>query len=65
MIKYPKEIMSIKELVAMGFTKTQMYQAAHHFLSDKYTMRTSGGGKILFDTAAFEKERAFVLGRND
>lgn len=62
-MKYPKGLMSISELTKLGFSKTDLYQAAHHYLSYKYIQVTKGGGKLLFDTEQWEKYRRSVLHR--
>lgn len=53
---YPKPLMSIKELADMGFSKTYLYEMAHQ-RGQKFATTTTGGGKFIFDTAKFEKER--------
>lgn len=60
-MKYPKKLMSITELCKLGFSKNDLYAAAHHKHADQYIMWTKGGGKILFDTEAFEKYRGIVM----
>ena len=52
---YPKPLMSITELVKMGFPRDMLYKAAHAKGAERYIIRTPGGGKILFDTEKFER----------
>ena len=63
-MKYPKALMSVTELVKLGFSRADLNQAAHHRLSYKYIQVTQGGGKFLFDTAEWEKCRRSVLHRD-
>lgn len=63
-MKYPKPLMSISELVELGFSRTDLKQAAHHHLSYKYIQVTKGNGKFLFDTEQWEKYRKCVLHRS-
>lgn len=63
-MKYPKALMSITELVELGYSRTDLIRAAHHKLRDKYIIPTAGGGKFRFDTEAWEKYRKYVLGRD-
>lgn len=56
-MEYPKPLMSIAELRALGFPKEYLYQMAHK-KNQNYATKTTGGGKFLFDTAKFEKARA-------
>lgn len=56
-MKYPKPIMSISEMAEMGFSKTALYEYAHHQLADRFIITTPKGGKIFFDTAEFERLR--------
>lgn len=58
---YPKPVMTITELAGLGFSKTQLYEAAHHRLSGRYVIKSPGGRKIRFDTAEFEKIRQVVM----
>lgn len=60
-MKYAKPIMSITELVEMGYSRADLKKAAHHRLAPKYIVR--GGGKFLFDTEAWERNKRYVLGR--
>lgn len=53
---YPKPIMSITELMALGFSRDFLNQCAHR-KGQTYASKTLGGGKWLFDTAEFEKQR--------
>lgn len=63
-MKYPKQIMTITELVNMGFSRTWLYQMARAEGSERYIIRTPG--KIFFDTERFEKYRGeWRGGRND
>ena len=59
-MKYPKPIMTIKELKELGYSEYLLKQAAHHSLAYKYIIRNNDKGKIRFDTAAFEKVRNIV-----
>lgn len=59
-MKYPKPVMSLTEMAKLGFSRTQLNQAAHHPLADKYMMTTANGGKFLFDTEKFERYRTSV-----
>lgn len=56
-MKFPKKIMSIKELVELGYSKTFLIRIAHHKLSNKYIRRTSSASnaKILFDVETLDK----------
>jgi hypothetical protein len=54
---YPKPLMSITELVKMGFPRDMLYKAAHAQGCERYIIRTPGGGKILFDVEKWEKMR--------
>ena len=54
-MKYPKQIMSISELVQLGFSRELLYKAAHARGNERYTLRTPGRGKILFDTERFDR----------
>lgn len=56
-MNYPKPIMSITELTKLGFPRDLLYKASHAQGSEKYIIRTPGGGKILFDTERWEKVR--------
>lgn len=59
-MKFPKPVMSISELVKMGFSRTDLYKMAHSDDAHKYVLKM--GGKILFDTERLSKElkNAFV-----
>lgn len=57
-MRYPKPIMSISEMAEMGFSRTALYEFAHHQLAERYVIKTPKGGKIFFDTAEFEKLRS-------
>ena len=60
-MEYSRPAMSISELVKeTGISRTMWMQAAHHYLADRYLIRTEGGGKFYFDTKAFEKVRKSV-----
>lgn len=54
---YPKPLMSITELVKLGFPRDMLYKAAHAQGCERYIIRTPGGGKILFDVEKWEKMR--------
>lgn len=54
---YPKPLMSITELVKMGFPRDMLYKAAHAQGCERYIIRTPGGGKILFYVEKWEKMR--------
>lgn len=54
---YPKPLMSITELVKLGFPRDMLYKAAHAQGCERYIIRTPGGGKILFDVEKWEKTR--------
>ncbi len=60
-MRYPKPLMSIRELVEMGYSKTDLYHAAHCDESKYYIIPTKGKGKIRFDTEQWEKHRKHVL----
>ena len=54
-MNYPKPIMSISELVELGYSREMLYRAAHALGSKRYILRTPGNGKILFDTEKFDR----------
>ena len=56
-MKFPKKMMSIKELVELGYSKAFLIRIAHHKLSNKYIRRTSSASnaKILFDVETLDK----------
>ena len=58
---YPKAVMSITELTKMGFSRKELIKAAHHHLSSKYIIKTSGGGKYFFKTEEFEKYMKYIF----
>lgn len=63
-MKYPKAVMTIKELKAMGFSEAQLRAAFHNKLNEgkRYAWRISDSPKstIYFDTEEFDKVRRFV-----
>ena len=57
MLQYPKPIMSVTELVNMGFSREYIYKMAHR-KGQKYCVRLEGfKTKLFFDTVEFEKAR--------
>ena len=52
---YPKEIMSISEMKAMGYPKDYLYRAVHSKHAPKFAIQTSRRGKWLIKTSEFEK----------
>lgn len=52
---YPKKIMSITELVALGFSRDELKRYTR--ISSCPATKTYGGGKWLFDTEKFEEWR--------
>lgn len=60
-MEYSKPAMAISELVKeTGISRTMWMQAAHHWLSDRYLIKTAKGGKFYIDTKNFEKVRRQV-----
>lgn len=55
-MQYPKKIMSISELIEMGFSRYDLY-AYYHRRGQSYARKSPGNGKIMFDTEKFEKFR--------
>lgn len=55
-MQYPKAVMSITELVEIGFGRDDM-KAACHAEGQDFATRTVGGGKFLIDTEKFEQWR--------
>ena len=56
-MKYEKSLMSITELVALGYPRSFLKRVVNADNSAKFTIRTSvsKNAKILIDTAEFEK----------
>ena len=63
-MKYPKEVMTIKELKAMGFSEAQLRAAFHSELNEgkryAWKMTDSPKSTIYFDTEEFEKIRRYM-----
>lgn len=55
-MQYPKAVMSVSELKQMGFSPVELRNQAH-ISGQKFAWKTAGGGKILFDTEAYERWR--------
>ncbi len=55
---YPKPVMSITELLALGFTRDYLNRMVHHKMAYKYAIKTSNRGKWYIDTEEFEKLRS-------
>lgn len=53
---YPKAIMSITEMVALGFSREYMRNIVH-VQGQQFATPSLGGGKWQIDTAEFEKFR--------
>ncbi len=53
---YPKLIMTMTELIALGFPRGYLEKAVHSKGQD-FASRTSPRGKYLFDTKKFEEYR--------
>lgn len=45
-MKYPKPMMSITELTALGFSRDYLQKAVHCKHADEFVYRTGRGGKI-------------------
>lgn len=60
-MEYPKPIMSITELEALGFSKTELKYAVHA-RGQNFAVKTHGGGKWKIDTEKFEKWRTRGIG---
>jgi len=58
-MQYPKPIMTITELVPLGFTKHYLKRVCHVKGQD-FAKKTPGGGKYYFDVEKFEKWRNSV-----
>lgn len=58
-MEYPKPLMSIKELTAMGLPKEYLKRAVHCQYAHKFIDRTgsAANSKFLIDTVEFEKLR--------
>ena len=54
-MKYPKPMMSITELTALGFSRDYLQKAVHCKHSDEFAYRTGRGGKFMVDTEKFDK----------
>lgn len=54
---YPKKLMTITELVKLGYSRSYLDRIAHHEQSHKYIRRTSTAknSTIRFDTEVLEK----------
>lgn len=61
MMNYPKQIMSISDLVELGFSRTELNYAVHARGQD-FAVKTHGGGKWKIDTEKFEKWRTRGIG---
>ena len=62
-MNYSKKLMSVSELAKeCGFSKEDLYAAAHNeHYAHHYITTTKGGRKYLFDTEKFEKYRQLVM----
>lgn len=54
-MEYPKPIMSIKEMNALGYPMDYLRRAVHSKHAPKFAVQTARGGKWLIKTAEFEK----------
>lgn len=63
-MKYPKPVMTIKELKAMGFPERQLRSAYHNKLNEDkqyaWKMTDSPKSTIYFDTEEFDKIRKYI-----
>ena len=55
-MQYPKQIMSLTELVQLGFSRRELNKNVHA-KGQTFAIKTTGGGKWIFDTAEYEKWR--------
>lgn len=55
-MNYPKPLMSITELREMGFGKEDLNRMVH-IPGQNFARKTTGGGKWMIDTEAFERFR--------
>lgn len=53
-MEYPKKIMSISELIELGYTRNMLRDFVH-IPGQRFAFKTQGGGKWMFDVEAFEK----------
>ena len=60
-MKYPKPLMTTKEMRAMGWSDMDLRIAARHKLAYHYLIMSPKGGKFKWDTDEFEKYRRNVL----
>lgn len=56
-MQYPKPLMSISEMVELGYSKDYLKRIVHHRLAYRFADRTSARGKFRIDTEEFEKLR--------
>lgn len=63
-MQYPKPIMSLTELTALGFSRDYLYNMAHR-RGQKYCTRKTDKKRshLMFDTELFEKERMKMVAR--
>lgn len=59
---YPKPIMSITELLPLGFSRDEL-RAACHAADQDFAVKTIGGGKFQIDTEKFEAWRQAKLAK--
>ena len=55
-MQYPKPIMSLTELVELGFSRRELNKNVHA-KGQTFALKTEGGGKWVFVTAEYEKWR--------
>ena len=55
-MQYPKPIMSLTELTELGFPRRELNKNVHA-KGQVFAIKTTGGGKWIFDTAEYEKWR--------
>ena len=60
-MEYPKPLMSTSELCKMGFPKAFLLEIAR--MKNSPAFKTSGGGKLIFDTEKLEKARLERMGK--
>ncbi len=46
---------SVREMVALGYSKNTLYTAARSELADKFLLKTPGKGKFLFHLKNFQR----------
>lgn len=54
-MEYPKAIMSIAELKAMGYSETYLRRVVHSRYASRVAVQTKKNGKFMIKTEEFEK----------